>query len=119
MLLWSSSGFKYTNKKKHFLNSLKPNSSNKTRNLQVYLEVDIHCMLCTNVATFCFQTVFWINRVFAMVMLAYLPVNESQSFEMSMDEYLLKLNAIFNLSECERNFESCEFGYAMKSCMCQ
>ena len=38
-----------------------------------------------------------------MVMLAYVPVNASETFEMFMNEYLLELNAIFKLSECERN----------------
>ena len=91
-------------KNQQFLNTLRSSITSTTRKLQVNLEIDIHCTLYTNVVIFCSQTVFRINRVFAMEMLAYLPVKASETFEMFMNECLLELNAIFNLSDCERNF---------------
>jgi hypothetical protein len=106
MLVWSSRGFKCTNTKKNqrFLNTLRPNISSTTRKLQINLEIDIHRTLYTNVATFCSQTVFRFTRVFAMVVLAFVPINASETLKFSWMNILLVWThfSTWYTSQCER-----------------
>ena len=94
-----------TQKIKSFSIICRRNSGSTTQRLQLNLEIDLYCTLLTNVATFCSLTVFRNTRFFAMVMLAYVPVNLSETSKFSWMNILLIWThfSTWYLSQCERN----------------
>ena len=92
-------------KSKSFSIICRRNEGSTTPKLQINLEIYLCCPLLSNVAQFCSQNVFRNTRLFAVVILTYVPVNPSETLKFSWKNILLTWShfSTWYLSQCERN----------------